>query len=63
MMIALLKRLTTTNIESEFRDSGRSVMKSMVMDFQMSVGTGFGCRGIQVRCLFFVVWQTEHPST
>jgi hypothetical protein len=53
-MMALLKRLTTTNIELKFRDSGRSVTKSIVMDFHMPVGTGFGCIGTWVHGLFLV---------
>ena len=63
MTIALLKRSTTTNIESADLDSGRSVTKSMVMDCQTPAGMGFGCNGICVLGLFFVVWHVAHPST
>ena len=62
-IIALLKWSTTTNMVSEFRDSGRSVTKFMVMDFQTSVGIWFGCRGILVFGLFLVDWHTAQPST
>ena len=60
----LLKWLTTTNIESEFLDSGKSVMKSMVMDFQIPVGIGLGCMGT---CVFsFFLWTgmwRSHPHS
>ena len=62
-IMALLKRSMTTNMESEFRDSGRSVTKSIVMDFHTPVGIWFGCRGILVFGLFFVDWHTAQPST
>ena len=62
-IMALLKRSTTTNMESEFRDSERSVTKSMVMDFHTPVGIWFGCRGILVFGLFLVDWHTTQPST
>ena len=63
MTIALLKRSTTTNIESADCDSGRSVTKSMVMDCHMPAGMGFGCNGTCILGLFFVVWHVAHPST
>ena len=58
----MLKQSTTINIESEFRDSERSVTKSMVMDFQTPAGIWLGCRGILVFGLFFVDWHTAQPS-
>ena len=45
IMVALLRRSTTTNRESYPCEFGRSVMKSMVMISHMSVGTWFGCSG------------------
>ena len=53
-MIALLKQLTTTNIKLEFRDSGRLVMKFMVIDLQIPADTGLGCIRTCVFGLFFV---------
>jgi hypothetical protein len=50
----LLKRSTTMNMESALWEMGRSVTKSIVIDFHTSVGVGFGCRGTQVLGLFFV---------
>src|SRR5712691_10170879 len=47
-MVALLRRSTTTNSESYPWEMGRSVMKSMVIIPQTSVGTGVGCRGTWV---------------
>ena len=61
--MALLKWSITTNMESEFWDLGRSVTKSMVMDFHTSVGIWFGCRGILVFGLFLVDWHTVQLST
>ena len=55
MIIALLKRSTTTNIESADCDSRRSVTKSMVIDCHMPAGIGFGCNDTCVLGLFFVV--------
>ena len=62
-MIALLKQSITINIESEFLDSERSVTKSMVIDFQIPVGTGLGCIRTCVFGLFFVDWHMAQPST
>ena len=62
-IMALLKRSTITNMESKFQDSGRSVTKPMVMDFQTPVGIWFNCRGIFVFGLFLVDWHTAQPST
>jgi hypothetical protein len=47
-MVALLKRSTTTNMESYPFEEGRSVTKSIVMDFHIPKGTWFGCSGIRV---------------
>jgi hypothetical protein len=63
MMIALLKRSTTTNMESAERDSGRLVTKSIEMDVQTLAGVGLGCKGIRVFGLFLVDWHIAHPST
>ncbi len=41
-MVALLKQSTMTNMESAFCDSGRSVTKSIVIDFQIPAGRGLG---------------------
>jgi hypothetical protein len=57
------RRSTTTNRESYHFDRGRSVMKSMVIIPQMSVGTWFGCRGTFVLGLILVDWQTAQLST
>ena len=48
IMIALLKQLTTTNMELKLRERGRSVTKFIVIDFQTAVGTGLGCSGTLV---------------
>jgi hypothetical protein len=48
-MVALLKRSTTTNMESYPFEEGRSVTKSIVTDFHIPKGTWFGCSGIRVR--------------
>ncbi len=45
---------TTTNIELNPYDLGRSVTKSIVMDFQISGGGTIGCRGTWVFGLTFV---------
>src|ERR1700761_6753895 len=44
-MVALLRQSTTMNRESNPCDVGRSVMKSMGMTPQTSVGTWFGSKG------------------
>ena len=46
IMVALLNRSTTTERESKPKDIGRSVMKSMVTEDQIT--SGFGCRGTWV---------------
>src|SRR5882757_692696 len=42
-IVALLRRSTTTNSESYPWETGRSVMKSMVIIPHTSVGIWFGC--------------------
>ena len=63
MIIALLKRSTTINMELADRDSRRSVTKSMVMDCHMLAGIRFGCNGTCILGLCSVVWHVAHPFT
>jgi hypothetical protein len=58
IIIDLLKQSMATNMESALHDSDRSVTKSIVIECQIPIGTGFGCKGTLVRGLFFVDWQT-----
>ena len=58
---ALLCRSTTVKIESYPFDTGRSVMKSIVMVSQMPSGTSFGLSGTLTGGLIFVVWHVAHP--
>ena len=44
-IVALLRQSTTTNSESYPFDTGRSVMKSMVIISHISVGTSLGFKG------------------
>ena len=53
-MITLLKRSTTTNMESKPYDTGRLVTKSIVMDFQIPGAGTIGCKGMWVFGLIFI---------
>ena len=61
--MALEKWSMTTNMESALLDSGRLVTKSIVINFQISAGSGFGWREIWACGLFLVDWHVAHPST
>jgi hypothetical protein len=63
LIMALLRWSTTTNSESYPLELGRSVIKSMVITPQTSVGTWLGCNGTWVLGLIFVAWQVAHLST
>jgi hypothetical protein len=60
-IMALLCQSTTVRIESYPFDTGRSVMKSIVMVSQMPCGTSFGLSGTLTGGLIFVVWHIAHP--
>src|SRR5712671_726205 len=55
IIVALLKRSTTTRRLLKLFDTGRLTMKSMVMFCHTSLGTWFGCKGTIVWGSFLVV--------
>ena len=59
--MALLCQSTTVKIESYLFDTGRSVIKSIVMVSQMPYGTSLGFSGTLTSGLIFIVWHIAHP--
>ena len=60
---ALVRQSMTTKRESYPLESGRSVMKSMVIIPHTIVGIWFSCSGTWVHGRTLVAWQVAHPST
>jgi hypothetical protein len=58
---ALLYQLTTVKIKSYLFDSGRSMMKSIVMVSQIPYSTSFGFNDTLIGGLILVVWHVAHP--
>jgi len=59
--MALLCRSTTVRIESYPFDTGKSVIRSIVMVSQMPCGISLGFSGTLTGGLILVVWQVAHP--
>src|SRR5579864_2423315 len=59
---ALLNRSTTTNNESYPCDSGKSVMKSIVIVSHGLSGISLGFKGTGLLGAFLVAWQVAQPS-
>ena len=63
MIMALLKRSTTTRRLSKPWDRGRSTIKSMVTFCQILAGISLGRRGMIVLGSFLASWHVAQPST
>jgi len=60
-IMALLYRSTTVRIELYPFDTGKSVIKSIIMVSQMPCGISLGFSGTLTSGLILVVWQVAHP--
>ena len=60
-IIALLWRSTTVRMLSYPLDSGRSVIKSIVIVSHIPCGISFGLSGTLIGGRILVVWQIAHP--
>ena len=59
--MALLCQSTTIKIESYPFDTGKSMIKSIIMVSQMPCSISLGFSGTLTGGLILVVWQVAHP--